>query len=199
MAHVLVLACIRHSVMPSPTTATWRFVEDATVRLRVDMSSGTVRYTAHCGIWWVRLLVCSCVASFVRVFVRLFVFLPLFVCRYSFVVRSLAFGMLFVVRAFWQSAGPPGLIPARRPRHARHCCDIGMYWSLCPAIPHDCDCVRSGDLLFEILSCPTVWIHADMRVVRGASRYDAVWHMAEYCGPASEIEKPFSRSAMHVV
>ena len=141
------------------------------MRLRVDMSSGTVRYTAHCGVWWVRLLVCSCLASFVRVFVRLFVFLELFVCRYSFVVRSLAFGMLFVVRAFWQSAGPPGLIPARRPRHARHCCDIGMCWSLCPAIPHDCDCVRSGDVLFEILSCPTVWIHADMRVVRGTMLY----------------------------
>ena len=114
MAHVLVLACIRHSVMPSPTTATWRFVEDATVRLRVDMSSGTVHYTAHCGIWWVRLLVCSCVASFVRVFVRLFVFLPLFVCRYSFVVRSLAFGMLFVVRAFQKSVQR---IPLVRPLH----------------------------------------------------------------------------------
>jgi len=62
----------------------------------------------------------------------------------------------------------------RRPepsRHARHCWNIGMYWSLRPAIPCDCDCVRSGDLLFEILYCPTVWIRSDMRVVRGTMLY----------------------------
>ena len=37
--------------------------------------------------------------------------------------------------------------------------------------PYDCDCVRSGDLLLEILDCPTVRIRADTSVVRGTMLY----------------------------
>ena len=47
----------------------------------------------------------------------LFVCLPLFACRCSFVVLSLAFGMLFAVRSIWGSSGPPTLTPPRKKRN----------------------------------------------------------------------------------